>query len=233
MKPCWRYLLEKEVIGDELLLGSGIHALDRVEGTLEVIIENLGGLDDLVHNLESLLLGDTRAERVVGEVSADSDTGGVNHGGISLREFSVLETLGRHIRNVLISGAVTMIVLDDLIEKLVELGVGTVGTSIETDTGIEVLDTRVDAGLESDAHIARLVLVLLPDLLGQVLAERRLGASGEESVEVLELVRILPGSNLTGNLASLGSGALNAISGFTTSHCVLYISMIEKSKIVL
>ena len=231
MKRCWRYLLEEEVIGDELLRNGGIHAIERVEGTLEVLIENLGGFDDHSHNLESLLLGDTRAERVSSKVSTDSNTGRVDHGGIRLGEFSVLKTLRAHVRNVLVGGAVTMVVLDDLIEKLVELGVGTVGTSIEADTGIEVLDTRVDAGLESDAHVAFLVLVLIPDLRGQVLAKRRLGASREESLEILKIFARLPGSNSARNLARLRSGALNARSGFTTSHCVLYISMIENLKL--
>jgi hypothetical protein len=217
-------LLEEEMVVDELVLSGLIHALERVEGTLEVIIEDLGGLDDVVHDLKSLILGDTRAERIVSEVSADSDTGGVDHGSILLGELSILEALAGHVRLVLISGLVTVVLLNDEIKELVELGVRIVGAGIETDARVEVLHTREDASLEGDAACIRLVLVLIPHSRSKVSRESRAGAFGEEGSIVDEFIGVLPGSDFTGNLISFRRGALNALSGSTTSHlCFIYL----------
>jgi len=41
-----------------------------------------------------------------------------------------------------------MVVLDDLIEELAELGVSVVGSSVNTDTRINVLNARENASLE-------------------------------------------------------------------------------------
>ena len=62
-----------------------------------------------------------------------------------------------------------MVAHDDLVEELVESGVRVVGTSVDTDAGVKVLDAREDAGLEADTGSIRLVLVLLPDTFGKVL----------------------------------------------------------------
>ena len=64
-----------------------------------------------------------------------------------------------------------MIVLDNLVEKLVELGVRVMGAGIEADSGVEVLNTGEDAGLEGNSLIAGHVLVLLENFLGQALRE--------------------------------------------------------------
>lgn len=47
-----------------------------------------------------------------------------------------------------------VVVLDNLIEKFVELGVGLVGSSINTDSRILVSNTREDAGLERNTGVA-------------------------------------------------------------------------------
>jgi hypothetical protein len=140
--------LEEEVVIDKLLLGSGIHTLKRIESTLKVTLELVASLDNLVHDFESLFLGNTRTERVAGKVSANSNSSGLDHSGILFIERRSVEVGGVHVGNVLGIRGVTVVVLNNLIEELVELGVGFVGTSVNTDTGIEVLDTREDAGLE-------------------------------------------------------------------------------------
>ncbi len=50
--------------------------------------------------------------------------------------------------------AVTAIVLNNLVEKLVELGVRVVGAGIKADSGVEVLNTGEDDGLEGNSLIA-------------------------------------------------------------------------------
>jgi len=80
------YLLEEEVVLDELGLSLLVHALEGVELALEVTLEGLERLDDLVHDVESLLLGESGAEGEVSEVSAHSDSRGHDHGSLVLGE---------------------------------------------------------------------------------------------------------------------------------------------------
>lgn len=68
------YLLEEEVIVDQLFLVLLAHALKWVEGTLEVILESVAGLDNLCHDLVSLGLGNSWTEWVSSEVSSNSDS---------------------------------------------------------------------------------------------------------------------------------------------------------------
>lgn len=115
--------LEEEVIIDELLLDGGVHTLERVESTLEISVEIGSSLNDGVHNLKSLCLGNTWTKRISSEIPADTDTSGVYHSSFIGGEISVLETLGGHISNVLISFLVTVIFFDNSIKKLFELSV--------------------------------------------------------------------------------------------------------------
>jgi hypothetical protein len=77
-----------------------------------------------------------------------------------------------------------VVVGDDLIEELVELGVSIMRSSVNTDTRVLVGNTGEDASLESYALSAGLILVLLPDFLGQALLALRSGAFLKEFVEV-------------------------------------------------
>lgn len=128
------YLLEEEVISNELILSVLVHAFERVELTLEVSLEGLKSGDDLVHNLESLLLSESGSKREVSEVTADSDTGGNNHGSIFGGEGRGLELAGVHVRDMLCALAMLVIVQDDLVEEGSEGSVGIVGASVDTNT---------------------------------------------------------------------------------------------------
>jgi len=176
------------MIIDELLLDSGVHAVKSVELTLEVTLEGVTSLNDLSHDLVTLLVGDARSERDFGEVSADANTGGLDEGSLVLGERRALELGSVHVGDVLVADLVTVVVLNDLVEEVVEGGVGVGGTSIDTDAGVEVLATREDASLESNALRARLVFVLFPNFLGQALFELRFAFWGEESFKVNEFV---------------------------------------------
>ena len=157
------------MVANELPLGVRIHALKRVESTGKVSFEIISSLDDFVHDLQSLLFSDTGSKREALKISTHSDTSGLDHSGVLLAEVSVNEALGVHVRDVGVFGTVTMVAHDDLVEELVESGVRAVGTSIDTDAGVAVLDARENAGLKADTGSIRLVLVLLPDIFGKVL----------------------------------------------------------------
>ena len=136
------------MILDELLLGLLVHAFKGVELTLEVTLEGFASLDDLVHDVVSLGLGNTWSEWEVGEVTSNSDSSGLYHLCLVFRKHWGVEGSGIHVRLVVVFWLVTVVVLDDLIEELVELLVGALGSSVNTDSGIEVLASGEDTGFE-------------------------------------------------------------------------------------
>ena len=74
--------LEEEMVINKLLLSSSVHAFKRVEVTLKVTFEVVACLNDGIHNIKSLLLGNTRSERVTSKVSTNSNSSGLDHLGI-------------------------------------------------------------------------------------------------------------------------------------------------------
>jgi len=67
-------LLEKEVVIDKLLLIICIHAIKRVKFTRKITSKALAGLNDMLHNLITLILSDTWAKREVCKISSDSNS---------------------------------------------------------------------------------------------------------------------------------------------------------------
>ena len=122
------------MIVDQLLLCRLAHTFQWIECTFEVTVESFASLNDLAHDLFSLCLGDTWTKRVASEVSTDSDSRGVDHCLLLGGEISILKSLSIHIGNVFVLWLVLVIVLNNHIEKLVELGVSIVGSGIHTDT---------------------------------------------------------------------------------------------------
>ena len=135
------YLLEEEVVFNELLLNALVHAFKWVECTLQVVVEVFGGFDDEVHDRKSLLLADTWSEWEVSQVAADSDSSGDDHGCVFLGQLSASKTLRCHVGDVLVAWSVFVILLDDLIEELGPLLVGVVGSGIHADSRVQVFDT--------------------------------------------------------------------------------------------
>ena len=121
------------MVSDELLTGGLIHAVERVELTGELTLEGVASLSDLLHDLITLFVGDTGAKRVVSKVTADTDTGGVDKGSLFLRERRAVELGGVHVGDVLVAGLVTVVVLDDSVEELVEGSVRVHGASVAAD----------------------------------------------------------------------------------------------------
>jgi len=215
-------LLEKEMVVDELLaLGFG-KSVKSVELASEVTLEGLASLNDLGHDLLSLFVGDTGAEGVVSNVTSNSDTGGDNHSGILLGEGGGVKSGSVHVGDVAGTRGVTVVLLDDLVEKLVESSVGSVGASVDTDAGVGVVAAGEDAGLELNTLSVLLVLVLFPDLLGEVLGEERLVLTSGEVGEGVKLLLVLQPA-ATFDLSSDGRGSLESffsLSGVVAAHIV-------------
>lgn len=160
----WKfYLLEEEVIFDELVLGILVHALEGIELALKVTLEGVESLDDGVHDIESLLLGESGSKGEVSEVSADSNSSGDDHCSLILGEGRGGELLSIHVRNVLGVLAVLVVVLNDLVEEKSEGLVGIVRSSVATNTRVGVLAAREDSLSEGETGLVLLVLQSVPN----------------------------------------------------------------------
>ena len=127
-------LLKEEVVIDELLLDIWGHAVKRVELTFEVTGELVAGSDNLGHDLVTLFVRDAGSKREGFEVTSDTDTGGLDEGGLFLREGWADELVSVHVRDVRGGGAVTVILLDNLVKEVLEGGVGVLGASVAADS---------------------------------------------------------------------------------------------------
>lgn len=160
-------LLEEEMVIDELLLVLSGHTGKGVEGTLEVTFEGVASLNDISHNLVTLVFGFTGAKREVSKVAADTDTGRVDHSSLILGERGGIKIGRVHVGNVGGIGSVAMVVLDNLVEEIGEGLVRVVGASIAANTGVDVLATGKNALFEGDTARVRYILVLVPIVLRQ------------------------------------------------------------------
>jgi len=112
--------LEKEMVLNELLLGSGGHGSKVVESTLEVTFESFASGGNLLHDFHTLFVGNTRAKGESSKIAANADTGRDDHSGLITFKSGGDQGFGVHVGNVLGIGSVTVIVLDDLVKELVE-----------------------------------------------------------------------------------------------------------------
>ena len=85
--------------------------------------------------------------------------------------------------------SVSVVLENDWVEKVSELLVGVEGSGVDTDSRVEILATREDAGLEGNSVRVSLVLILVPDGLGAVLAHQ----GGSSSWELGALDKVVGG----------------------------------------
>ena len=209
-------LLKEEVVSDELLLDFLVHAVEGVELAFEVTGELVASGNNLGHDLVTLLVRDTRSERESLQVTADTDTGGLDEGGLFRREGWADELIGVHVGDVGVGGAVAVILLDDLVEEVLEGGVGVLGTGVAANARVEILAAREDAGLEGNASLVALVMVLVPDGLGEVPGDSGVGAFRElgEASEVIGALEVVTAHDASTFLA----GLRDALRG-VAAHC--------------
>jgi len=122
------------VVFDQLLLVSFAHSSKSIERALEVSFKGLACLHYLGHHVVALLFRDTGSKRVTVEIATNTDTGGYDHGGLIFGERRCFECTGIHIRNMVVSRAVLMVMLNDGVKELIERFVRVVGTSVAANT---------------------------------------------------------------------------------------------------
>jgi len=184
-------LLEEEVISDELLLVISRHSLEGVVGSLEIVIELGESLDNELLDLLTLFSANTWAKWVSGQVATNTDTGGLDHLGILLGEWWAVQLVVVHVAGVTIVDANLVVALDDWGEKVRESVIGVWRCCVNTDSRISVLASRQHALLKCNAKGVSLVVVLVPDVLGHVLAEHAVLLTLLELWEALQVVDAL------------------------------------------
>ena len=199
-----KYLLEEEMVSNELVLVGLRHGVESVELSGEVSLELVAGSDDGVHDLVALLVSDSWSEREIGEVTADSDTGGFDESGLLLGERWALKLRSVHVGDVLVVGSVLVVVKDDLVKEVLEGGVRVSRASVAADSGVDVLASREKASLEGDTGGIRLVVVLVPDFLVQESSNGGLLGALWELWPVNEVLWGLEVRSTHGSLGSLG-----------------------------
>jgi len=109
---------KKEVVIDELLPDSFIHASEWVVLASKISIESLKGRGHHLLNVNSLLLGDSGGETESINITSNTDTGRVDwHSGLNVAN----NFLWVHVRGVLGISRDSVVVLDDGIEDLREI----------------------------------------------------------------------------------------------------------------
>merc|ERR1712241_1660585 len=109
---------EEEVVIDELLSDSLIHASQWVVLASQISIKSLKGRRHHLLNVNSLLFGDSGGETESINITSDTDTGRVDwHSGLNVAN----NFLWVHVRGVLGISGDSMVVLDDGIEDLGEI----------------------------------------------------------------------------------------------------------------
>ena len=171
--------LEEEVVSCQLLLLVSSQVAQGVVLTLELSSELGEGSNYLSLYFESLLFGNSRAEGVLSKVSANSNTGRVDHSILISWESRAVKLGIVHVADVFISLSVAVIFIYYFIEERSEGVVRVVRTSVDTDARLSPLAAGIDGLLKCESILIFLVLQLFPDLGGQALAKQGFGTCGE------------------------------------------------------
>ena len=124
-------LLEEEVVSNQLVPVCVTHGAERVESTGKFTVKGVASLDYLLLDGISLLSGDAGAQWELGEVAADSDACGLNHGGIGSVERWAAKLRVIHVADVLGTLGMAVIIQDNLVHEGSEGGVRVVGAGID------------------------------------------------------------------------------------------------------
>ena len=111
---------KEEVISNQLLLGGLVHTVKCVELAFQITCKGSTGLDYPIHYFITLLVGNTRSKRVVSKVSSDTDASRLDQSCSLFRKRWAVELICIHIRNVLVSWLVAMIVFDYFVKESIE-----------------------------------------------------------------------------------------------------------------
>jgi len=172
---------------NELLGNCCIHTLKWVECTCQVTFKSFASCNNLCHNFVSLCLGNTWTEWISVAVSSYSDSGWINHSWVFLWKVSIGKTFRFHAWCVHVCWSMTMIFLNNFVEKLVESSVSIVWSGIETNSWVLVLDTWEDHCFERNSSFILHIFVFIPDFLCQIFLQSRFRCISEECWEVLKL----------------------------------------------
>ena len=160
------------------------HWAKGIEGSSEVSLESLASFGDFVHDFNSLFVCDAWGKWIAFQVTTNSNTSWDNHSLFVSWEWWADKLWSVHVWSVFSWWSMLVVSFDDLIKEFVEDLVGAVGASVASDSGVDVLSTWDDAGLEWNSKVILFVLVLFPNLLSSELAGKWLLVVGGPDWEV-------------------------------------------------
>ena len=217
-------LLEEEVIGNKLSLLLLGELVKGVESTSEVTLVGLESLADLLDDRESLFVGDAGSKGEFSEVTTDTNTGGDDHLSFIFGKGRAVKLGSVHAGDVFGVLTVLVVLIDDLVEKGSEGGVGAVGTGVSTDAGVDVLATGEDAGLERDTSIVLLSVAGVPDFLVEGLGKSGVGVTLRELGEGDEILGVLqPGATVSDTLFGSRLGKFDTTVSVRVSATHLFV----------
>jgi len=185
--------LEEEVVSDKGVTLSGGHFREGVVLALKVTIKGIKSLDDQSLSLKTVFSADGGSEGEISEITCNTDSGRVDHCVLISWEVGAVKLVDVHGGNVLISGLVAVVSLNNLVHEGSEIVVRFVGTSVHTDTRVGPLSSREDCLLETESILVLSVLAFLPNFLGEALVQKGVGTSGEEwhGLNVIGVLKVI------------------------------------------
>merc|ERR1711936_118798 len=170
---------EKEVVINKLLTNLLIHTSKRIIFTSKITSKLGKSIAHKFFNTNTLLFGDSRGETKSINVTANTDTSGMNWD-VSINISSDLRSI--HVRGMLGSGTDSMVLLNNSIEDLSKVLVGIPISSIDTAVlVIKLNSTGTCLGKGKVTGLGLDVLHFVPPLLGHMLGHQ--GAGGLDSWE--------------------------------------------------
>merc|ERR1719290_514686 len=164
---------EEEVVINQLLADSLVHASQGVVGASKVTSQLGQSRAHQLLNVNSLLLGDSGRQTETVNVATNTDSGGVDR---HLRVNVTVDLGGIHVRGVLSIGRDAMVLLNQRVEHNGKVLVGVPAPGIDTTMlVVELNGAGACLGQGEAAGLGLDVLQFVPFFLGDVLGHQRVG----------------------------------------------------------
>ena len=162
--------LEKEVVFNQLFSLLFSQWIKCVVSSLEFTSKLAASSLDILLNLISLFLCDSRTEWEFSNIPSNSDSGGLYHGSILLTEWWAVQFRKVHVANMFVLLSKLVVVFYDLIKELSKGIVRIMRSCIASNAWIDILAAWQNHLLETNSALVILVTKLVPNLFCQVLA---------------------------------------------------------------
>ena len=177
-------LLEQEVVVNQLLSLFISQRAERVVLSFELSIKFGKRVGDSLLNRSSLIISESWSQWELCQVSSNSNSCADNHGSLVFWEIWSVDFSRVVFSCMLGCLGVLVVVFDDFVKQVLKDPVGVMRSSVDSNARVEVLKSRPDGFLEGETVGILLVVVLVPDVSAEVLAQQGLGARWAHRVAI-------------------------------------------------